>query len=128
MITECAQWHLFCNLTHVDAVDTGGSSAHLSKQFCTFLVDVPKRSVTFKISVAPGWEYGVNICKDMAAIVSNLLDAGCSFDSPELVKRGFEPTIYMSTDTIPDDCVIKARGLPWQASDQDIAKFFRYVC
>ena len=29
------------------------------------------------------------------------------------------------TDYVDDETVIRARGLPWQSSDQDIAKFFR---
>jgi len=28
-------------------------------------------------------------------------------------------------DEIDDDTVVRARGLPWQSSDQDIARFFR---
>ena len=40
------------------------------------------------------------------------------------ITKGFEPSIYMSSDFIEDDRVIKARGLPWQASDHDIARFF----
>ena len=40
------------------------------------------------------------------------------------MTKGFEPAIYMSSDLIEDDRVIKARGLPWQASDHDIARFF----
>lgn len=28
-------------------------------------------------------------------------------------------------EEIDDNCIVRARGLPWQSSDQDIAKFFR---
>ena len=28
-------------------------------------------------------------------------------------------------DEVDDDTVVRARGLPWQSSDQDIARFFR---
>lgn len=28
-------------------------------------------------------------------------------------------------DEIDGSCIVRARGLPWQSSDQDIAKFFR---
>jgi len=28
-------------------------------------------------------------------------------------------------DEVDDETVVRARGLPWQSSDQDIARFFR---
>jgi len=28
-------------------------------------------------------------------------------------------------EEVDNNCVVRARGLPWQSSDQDIAKFFR---
>lgn len=28
-------------------------------------------------------------------------------------------------DEVDGQCIVRARGLPWQSSDQDIAKFFR---
>jgi epithelial splicing regulatory protein 1/2 len=28
-------------------------------------------------------------------------------------------------EDVDEECVIRARGLPWQSSDQDIARFFR---
>ena len=28
-------------------------------------------------------------------------------------------------EEVDNSCVVRARGLPWQSSDQDIAKFFR---
>nr|XP_023014348.1 RNA-binding protein fusilli-like isoform X1 [Leptinotarsa decemlineata] len=36
-----------------------------------------------------------------------------------------EPGICSKDDEIDSNCVVRARGLPWQSSDQDIAKFFR---
>jgi len=31
----------------------------------------------------------------------------------------------MTSEVIMDDTVVRARGLPWQASDHDVAKFFK---
>jgi len=31
----------------------------------------------------------------------------------------------MKDEEVDDDSVVRARGLPWQSSDQDIARFFR---
>lgn len=36
-----------------------------------------------------------------------------------------EPGICSRDDEIDGNCIVRARGLPWQSSDQDIAKFFR---
>ncbi|KAG0717723.1 RNA-binding protein fusilli [Chionoecetes opilio] len=36
-----------------------------------------------------------------------------------------EPGICSRTEEVDNGCVVRARGLPWQSSDQDIAKFFR---
>lgn len=34
--------------------------------------------------------------------------------------------LYSSIDDeIDGTCIVRARGLPWQSSDQDIARFFR---
>lgn len=41
-------------------------------------------------------------------------------------KRKFFKLIFSSVDDeIDGSCIVRARGLPWQSSDQDIAKFFR---
>lgn len=29
------------------------------------------------------------------------------------------------SDVVDDESVVRARGLPWQSSDQDIARFFK---
>ncbi len=70
-----------------------------------------------------GPEWSLNRCQDMASVVGSLINAGCQFNKPDHVNRGFEPKIFMSSDKIEDDRVIKARGLPWQASDHDIARW-----
>uniref|UniRef100_A0AAX7U5V9 RRM domain-containing protein n=1 Tax=Astatotilapia calliptera TaxID=8154 RepID=A0AAX7U5V9_ASTCA len=47
-----------------------------------------------------------------------------TFSNPERVSEKFESgTCKM--EKVCDNTVIRARGLPWQSSDQDIARFFR---
>ncbi|XP_049817658.1 RNA-binding protein fusilli isoform X2 [Aethina tumida] len=63
--------------------------------------------------------------KDMVNIVQRLIMDGHRFDIPETVNLTLEPGICSKDDEIDSNCVVRARGLPWQSSDQDIAKFFR---
>ncbi|KAF2884210.1 hypothetical protein ILUMI_21965 [Ignelater luminosus] len=63
--------------------------------------------------------------KDMVNIIHRLLRDGHRFDVPETISLVLEPGICSKDDEIDGNCVVRARGLPWQSSDQDIAKFFR---
>ncbi|XP_060679660.1 epithelial splicing regulatory protein 1 isoform X2 [Hemiscyllium ocellatum] len=47
------------------------------------------------------------------------------FTNPERVNHKFETGTCSKMEIIDDNTVIRARGLPWQSSDQDIARFFR---
>ncbi|XP_051879817.1 LOW QUALITY PROTEIN: epithelial splicing regulatory protein 1 [Pristis pectinata] len=47
------------------------------------------------------------------------------FVDPERVNHKFETGTCSKMEIIDDNTVIRARGLPWQSSDQDIARFFR---
>lgn len=46
------------------------------------------------------------------------------FHDPEVIQTKLEQGIRSRSDAVDPECVVRARGLPWQASDQDIAKFF----
>jgi len=35
------------------------------------------------------------------------------------------PLCSSKSDVVDDEVVVRARGLPWQSSDQDIARFFK---
>ncbi|XP_022656369.1 RNA-binding protein fusilli-like isoform X2 [Varroa destructor] len=63
--------------------------------------------------------------QNMASIVCRMLNDGHKFTQPEVVLQRLEPGICSKGDTIESGCVARARGLPWQSSDQDIAEFFR---
>uniref|UniRef100_A0A8B9KAJ4 Epithelial splicing regulatory protein 2 n=1 Tax=Astyanax mexicanus TaxID=7994 RepID=A0A8B9KAJ4_ASTMX len=47
------------------------------------------------------------------------------FSSLEPVKYKFESGACSKTEAVDSETVIRARGLPWQSSDQDIARFFK---
>ncbi|VDI45110.1 epithelial splicing regulatory protein 1-like isoform X1 [Mytilus galloprovincialis] len=70
-------------------------------------------------------EYGVRQCQEMANIMHRLINDGHVFNSPEVVNERLEPGICSKSDLVDDESVVRARGLPWQSSDQDIARFFK---
>uniref|UniRef100_A0A3Q1F7U3 Epithelial splicing regulatory protein 1 n=1 Tax=Acanthochromis polyacanthus TaxID=80966 RepID=A0A3Q1F7U3_9TELE len=63
----------------------------------------------------------------MASIVLALLSDpfNHTFSNPERVSEKFESGTCSKMEKVCDHTVIRARGLPWQSSDQDIARFFR---
>ncbi|CAK1543605.1 unnamed protein product [Leptosia nina] len=63
--------------------------------------------------------------KDMAAIIQRIITDGFRLELPETIDLVLETGICSKDDEIDGNCIVRARGLPWQSSDQDIAKFFR---
>ncbi|XP_072013370.1 epithelial splicing regulatory protein 1-like [Amphiura filiformis] len=70
-------------------------------------------------------ETGHDECATIAQIVQRLVAEGHIFSDPEDISRKYEPGTYEKTDRVPDETVVKARGLPWQASDRDVFRFFK---
>ena len=70
-------------------------------------------------------EYGVRQCQEMANILHRLINDGHVCSSPEIINERLEPGICSKSDVVDDESVVRARGLPWQSSDQDIARFFK---
>ncbi|XP_062255609.1 epithelial splicing regulatory protein 1 isoform X2 [Platichthys flesus] len=72
-------------------------------------------------------EAAVQQVKMMASIVLALLSEpfGHTFSNSERVNEKFETGTCSKMEKVCDYTVIRARGLPWQSSDQDIARFFR---
>nr|XP_013010274.1 epithelial splicing regulatory protein 2 isoform X3 [Cavia porcellus] len=50
---------------------------------------------------------------------------GQLFLKPEVVKQKYETGPCSKADVVDSETVVRARGLPWQSSDQDVARFFR---
>uniref|UniRef100_A0A4Y0BJA0 RRM domain-containing protein n=2 Tax=Anopheles funestus TaxID=62324 RepID=A0A4Y0BJA0_ANOFN len=70
-------------------------------------------------------EFYVKEARDMVTIVKHLITLGHKFEANEIINLNLEPGICSIDDEIDGTCIVRARGLPWQSSDQDIAKFFR---
>ncbi|KAI5088728.1 epithelial splicing regulatory protein 2 isoform X1 [Silurus meridionalis] len=70
---------------------------------------------------------GVREVKSMVMIIQHILAEPYShkFSSFETVKYKFESGACSKTEPVDSETVIRARGLPWQSSDQDIARFFK---
>lgn len=62
---------------------------------------------------------------DMFKITQRMTHDGCKFSEPEEVFNRLDSGICSREDKVESGCVVRARGLPWQSSDQDIANFFR---
>ncbi|XP_067628955.1 RNA-binding protein fusilli-like [Eurosta solidaginis] len=70
-------------------------------------------------------EFYIKESRDMVSVIQVMLKGGHKFSANEVVTLALEPGICSIDDEIDGNCIVRARGLPWQSSDQDIAKFFR---
>ncbi|XP_053460855.1 epithelial splicing regulatory protein 2 isoform X6 [Nycticebus coucang] len=71
-------------------------------------------------------DFGVWEVKTMVAVILHLLKGPSSqlFLEPEVIKQKYE-TGPCKADVVDSETVVRARGLPWQSSDQDVARFFK---
>merc|ERR1719309_1708828 len=60
----------------------------------------------------------------MARVLQRLLSDGGGLHEAEQVMLNLEPGIRSRGEQVDNHAVVRARGLPWQASDTDIARFF----
>ncbi|NXB66073.1 ESRP1 protein, partial [Struthidea cinerea] len=76
---------------------------------------------------SPAFPYGASQVEDMGNIILTLLSEPHNhrFSDPERVNYKFESGPCSKMELVDDNAVIRARGLPWQSSDQDIARFFK---
>ncbi|XP_056607630.1 epithelial splicing regulatory protein 2 isoform X1 [Triplophysa dalaica] len=72
-------------------------------------------------------EAGVREVKNMVLLLLHLLAEpyNHTFSDYEVVNYKFESGACSKTEAVDSETVIRARGLPWQSSDQDIARFFK---
>ncbi|NWX84019.1 ESRP1 protein, partial [Nothoprocta ornata] len=76
---------------------------------------------------SPALPYGASHIEDMGNIILTLISEPYNhrFSDPERVNYKFESGPCSKMELVDDNAIIRARGLPWQSSDQDIARFFK---
>ncbi|XP_050796888.1 epithelial splicing regulatory protein 1 isoform X1 [Gopherus flavomarginatus] len=76
---------------------------------------------------SPAWHFGASQVEDMGNIILTLISEEYNhrFADPERVNYKFESGTCNKMELVDDNTIIRARGLPWQSSDQDIARFFK---
>ncbi|XP_013780783.1 epithelial splicing regulatory protein 2-like isoform X2 [Limulus polyphemus] len=63
--------------------------------------------------------------QDMAKVIIRMITDGYKFENPDTINERLEAGICSKNEVVDSNTVVRARGLPWQSSDQDIARFFR---
>ncbi|XP_068180771.1 epithelial splicing regulatory protein 1 isoform X1 [Antennarius striatus] len=115
---------------HFPTSDLKAVNVHLMAESLSIPTDVPfmwDPSASLDPSVVMSADIPVQLVPIMSSIVLALLaQPFChSFCNPERVSEKFETGTCSKMEKVCDSTVIRARGLPWQSSDQDIARFFR---
>ncbi|KAM9353296.1 epithelial splicing regulatory protein 1 isoform 2-T2 [Symphorus nematophorus] len=115
---------------HFPASDLKALNVHIMAESLSIPADVPAMwdpSAALDPSAVLPAEVAVQQVQIMANIVLALLAEPFShtFSNQERVSEKFETGTCSKMEKVCDNTVIRARGLPWQSSDQDIARFFR---
>ncbi|KAM8870854.1 epithelial splicing regulatory protein 1 isoform 2-T2 [Spinachia spinachia] len=110
--------------------DLKALNVHNMAETLSIPVDLPAMldpSATLDPSAILPAEIAVQLIQIMSSIVLALLSEPSShtFSTEERVSEKFETGTCSKMEKVCDNTVIRARGLPWQSSDQDIARFFR---
>ncbi|XP_069552136.1 epithelial splicing regulatory protein 1 isoform X4 [Brachyistius frenatus] len=133
LVPDC--FHSFFDLRkefkkHFPASDLKALNVHTMVESLSIPVDVPTMwdpsAMPDPAAILPA-EVAVQQVQLMASVVVALLsEQFChTFSNPERVSEKFESGTCSKMEKVCDNTVIRARGLPWQSSDQDIARFFR---
>ncbi|KAF5402264.1 hypothetical protein PHET_04376 [Paragonimus heterotremus] len=73
--------------------------------------------------MTPGY-LPIKHCRNMAKLVAHMHAEGAHWNETHIIAVQYQPAIVRKTETVDDNLVVRARGLPWQATDMDIARFF----
>ncbi|XP_026173177.1 epithelial splicing regulatory protein 1 isoform X2 [Mastacembelus armatus] len=111
---------------HFPTSDLKALNVHFMVDSLNIPVEVPAMWATLDPSAILPAEIAVCHVQIMSSIILGLLsEPYCHmFSHSERVSEKFE-TGTCKMEKVCDNTVIRARGLPWQSSDQDIARFFR---
>ncbi|XP_020603287.1 epithelial splicing regulatory protein 1-like isoform X1 [Orbicella faveolata] len=135
-------------LRHHLHLEAGRKKAKLSQHFYSFydlkkevrkvvkhdsdFKDLEEVASYCKIDVNNNNPAGLEHCKLMASVVQYLIKEGHKFKDVEKISGKYEPGPWYGASLrtknlglVLDDTILRARGLPWQASDQDVANFFK---
>ncbi|KAF7669708.1 hypothetical protein LDENG_00147210 [Lucifuga dentata] len=109
---------------HFPTSDLKVLNVYVMAEYLSILVDLP--AMLDPAAILPP-EIALQQVQIMASIVLALLSEPLchTFSNPERVSEKFESGTCSKMEKVCDNTVIRARGLPWQSSDQDIARFFR---
>ncbi|CAN9514239.1 unnamed protein product [Ophioblennius macclurei] len=115
---------------HFPTSDLKTLNVHAMAESLSIPVDVPTMwdpSATLDPSAAMPAEVAVQQVQLMGSVVLALLSEpfNHSLSNAERINEKFESGTCSKMEKVCDNTVIRARGLPWQSSDQDIARFFR---
>jgi len=80
-----------------------------------------------KVEIDELGTFGVDQVRKMSSVVQVLLSEKHShvFVEPERIDTDLETKPSNESAPISDELVVRTRGLPWQASDHDVARFFK---
>ncbi|XP_028282327.1 epithelial splicing regulatory protein 1 isoform X5 [Parambassis ranga] len=115
---------------HFPTSDLKALNVHIMAESLNIPVDVPTMwdpsAALDPAAILPA-EVAAQQVQLMASVAITLLsEPFCHmFSNPERVSEKFESGTCSKMEKVSDNTVIRARGLPWQSSDQDIARFFR---
>nr|XP_046256808.1 epithelial splicing regulatory protein 1 isoform X2 [Scatophagus argus] len=115
---------------HFPTSDLKALNVHIMAESLNIPADVPAMwdpTASLDPSATMPVEIPIQQVQIMASIVLALLSQPfChTFSNQERVSEKFESGTCSKMEKVCDNTVIRARGLPWQSSDQDIARFFR---